>query len=447
MNVLIVIILLVVVFIIMFNKTFFPSSQVEEVTVNPFMGFAPPADGGPYSQPHSLVYANLTWRELEPEKGFYDFESIEEKFRLTYWKNQNIKLIFRVVLDYPRESSHMDIPDWLYEEINQDGTWYKHEWGSGFSPNYYNNTLIDYHKKLIEAVAEKYDHEPAIAFVELGSLGHWGEWHTLQEDGIYIPFPKLPTAETYVNHYTDNFKNKILLMRRPHQIAINNEMGLYNDMFGRYDHTIEEFLSWINDGYEFWLTNEQNPAMPDAWKSRPIGGEFAPTDDWSDYFSTSKFLRVMEQLQATHVSWLGPSSPTYYPTDGKLQARINQFLNKIGYHFRLIQTSVNKTEVTMQWENRGVAPFYFPWPVELSLADQDGKIVYQQLLDGIDIRAWLPGKHTEVANLDISNEITAGTYQLLVAILDPETMKPGIQLEMEEKLPDGRYKIGEVTID
>src|SRR5690606_37934946 len=97
---------------------------------NPYMGFAPPADGGPYSQIHSLVYANFTWREMEPEKGFYDFATIEKKYKLDYWKQQNVKLIFRVVLDYPGKSKDKEIPDWLYEEIDQDGTWYEHKWGS-----------------------------------------------------------------------------------------------------------------------------------------------------------------------------------------------------------------------------------------------------------------------------------------------------------------------------
>ena len=58
-------------------------------------------------------------------------------------------------------------------------------------------------------------------------------------------FPKLPIVETYVNHYVESFDQKILLMRRPHQVAIDHGMGLYNDMFGRVDHTIKEFSSLV----------------------------------------------------------------------------------------------------------------------------------------------------------------------------------------------------------
>ena len=394
--------------------------------VNPYMGFAPPADGGPFSQPHSLVFANITWSDFEPEKGVYDFESLEKKINLDYWESKNIRLILRVVLDYPGKKKHKDIPEWLYEEIDKEGIWYEHEWGSGFSPNYDNKRLIYFHEKMIKALANRYNQDPAIAFIELGSLGHWGEWHTLQQDGIYIPFPKLPVAETYVDHYTEYLDGKLLLMRRPHQIAIKNNIGLYNDMFGRYDHTIEEFLDWVDNGYEFWLTDERNPPMKAAWKTAPIGGEFAPTKNWGDYFSEESFKGTMEQLKLTHVSWLGPSSPAYYPVEGELNEHIHQFLGKIGYHFRLRQSihpkeveSKKDFELTLEWENTGVAPFYFPWPLEISLADEKGDIVYSQI-SAVDIRKWLPGKSKMEEQVKLSSsKCLKGQYTLCVAILDP----------------------------
>ncbi len=47
-----------------------------EVLINPFMGWAPDAKYKDYIQPHSLVYANLYWSDLEPSKGIYDFKNI-----------------------------------------------------------------------------------------------------------------------------------------------------------------------------------------------------------------------------------------------------------------------------------------------------------------------------------------------------------------------------------
>lgn len=426
--------------------------QKKEPIVNPFMGFAPPAEGGPYKQAHSLVYANFTWKDLEPEKGVYDFDKIEETFKFDYWKAQNKKLIFRVVLDYPGKVGHMDIPDWLYAELKADGSWYEHEWGSGFSPNYNNQILINYHEKLITALAERYNQDSFIAFIELGSLGHWGEWHTLQQEGIEIPFPKLSIAETYIKHYTERFIDKILLMRRPHQIALDNNMGLYNDMFGRRDHTIDEFHSWVTNGYTFWLTGEKHPSMNDSWRIAPIGGEFAPTKEWGDYFSPSSIAETMEQLQTTHVSWLGPSSPAYYSPNGNYQKEINRLLEKIGYHFWLAEAKYknsikagSKLSMKMKWENSGVAPFYFEWPLEISLANAEGKIIYKETASA-DIRKWLPGSHSIKEIISIPQDLKKGVYRINVAILDPDLMEPAIHLEMEGERDDLRYTIGNIHI-
>lgn len=357
-----------------------------------------------------------------------------------------------MVLDYPGKAGHKDIPEWLYDEINQEGSWYEHEWGSGFSPNYNHPKLIHYHEKLIEALAERYNNDPYISFIQLGSIGHWGEWHTLQQDGIHIPFPELQVAEIYVKHYVESFTNKVLLMRRPHQIALDNKMGLYNDMFGRVDHTVQEFHSWVTQGYKFWLTNETHPPMPYSWKTAPVGGEFAPTQDWGDYFSPTAFDSVMEQLQLTHVSWLGPSSPGDYSPTGPYQNEINHFLKKIGYHFRLVEAryqtaakSGSKLSLEMKWENNGVAPFYFDWPLEISISNQEGEIVHREKASA-DIREWVPGKHSIHERISIPRNLKKGVYEVNVAILDPDKEEPAIHLEMKGKREDLRYKIGELNI-
>ncbi len=71
----------------------------------------------------------------------------------------------------------MDIPKWLYEKTGGDGTWYEGAYGKGFAPDYNNELLIRYHSLAVQAMGEHLGKDGLIAFVELGSLGHWGEWH------------------------------------------------------------------------------------------------------------------------------------------------------------------------------------------------------------------------------------------------------------------------------
>ena len=58
---------------------------VDSVFRNPMMGFAPNADYFDAVGDNTLVYMDVTWRELEPEEGVFDFAGIEEEnFCLLY---------------------------------------------------------------------------------------------------------------------------------------------------------------------------------------------------------------------------------------------------------------------------------------------------------------------------------------------------------------------------
>ncbi|CAI8710065.1 Beta-galactosidase [Brevibacillus sp. IT-7CA2] len=425
----------------------------QDVLQNPYMGLAPDSRTSNNEQEHTLVYANLTWRILEPTKGDYAFDEVEDAIRFEEWTEKDVKFILRIVMDLPDKKSDMEIPDWLYNEIGgdndhfDDGEWYRNDYGKGYSPNYSNPLIIKYHKELIDALGERYKDDPRIAFIQLGSVGHWGEWHT----DTSIPFPATEITDQYVQPYLDNFPDSMLLMRRPHPVAKEYKLGLFNDMFGNKEDT-NSYLSWIQKGYVSWLTKEKMPAMPDFWKYAPSGGEFSPSNSLTSYFTRSSINQVISQAKASHISWLGPNTPARFEKDGEQQEYLDRFLNTIGYRFSITKETHAKAvepgdslAVTMDWQNRGVAPFYFPWILELSLADEDGEIVAKTNTDE-NIRKWLPGKKTVKQSLEIPDDLPEGTYTLCVAILDPHTEKPGIQFAMEGKRSDGRYTLGAVQV-
>lgn len=430
------------------NWVVFTPQGTNEVLNNPYMGFAPDARSGPYPFEHRLVYANLFWKDLEPEKGVIDFDKLDETLQLEEWASRGVQVIFRIVMDYPGEKKHKDIPGWLYDELNGDGTWYHNDYGQGFSPNYANPKLIAYHNLLIAKLGEHYDQDPRIAFIELGSLGHWGEWHTHEP----IAFPKLRVTDQYVWHYLNSFPDKLLLMRRPHKIALDNKLGLFNDMFGAKDHT-DNFISWFQHGYVSWLTQEKIPAMPDFWKYAPSGGEFADGSDGIEkYLSDAYIKRTLGQAQASHTSWLGPNVPVREETFSQFQANIEALERTMGYRFVLASETHSKQiqpgkklAVSMLWKNTGSAPFYFKWPLELSLADAQGKIVVKTNT-AEDIRKWLPGQVKSTQSIQLPSNLPEGTYTLCVAILDPQTNEPGIELAIKGKREDHRYELGQVIV-
>ncbi|THF79962.1 S-layer homology domain-containing protein [Cohnella fermenti] len=450
-------------------NTYYPRESFD-VLENPFMGWVPWAKdkdkpaGEAYSQPHSLVYAGISWRELEPERGVFDWEGIEEKYQFDFWSSQGKRINIRIVLDTPTEDpAHLDIPDWLYDELSEEGipgTWYDTtEIGAGFSPNYDSPTLLAEHGRMLEAVAARYNEDPRIGFVQLGSLGHWGEWHTWPSGSG--AFPLLSVSDSYVRQYMEAFPDKKIGMRKPFPIASEYKLGLFNDVFGIKSST-NEWIGWTKNGWsgigEF-VDPGDNPnekleasKMPDFWQNSFSGGEFAEGNP-QKWLTDDAIMESLRQVRDSHTSWLGPSAPASVPTDSPLQPNLDAMMKIMGYRY-VIEAVTHPSAVkrgtalpvSFVLNNKGVAPFYYDWPLELSLADAQGQVVYSTTEEGTDIRDWLPGKTTVNAVMSVPSTLNAGTYTLQVSLLDPSTGQPGIRLANDGVTAEGRYALDQVTV-
>ena len=100
----------------------------------------------------------------------------------------------------------------------------------------------------------------------------------------------------------------------------------------------------------------------------------------------------------------------------------------------------------MIWNNKGVAPFYYDWPIEFSLADSSGKVAASFILDDIKLNEILPGKTSINLTIEIPEKLKQGTYTLCIAILDPSTSEPGVQFAIEGKRADGRYELDSIQV-
>ncbi len=424
----ILLIVLILGFLFLSQKNIMTFQQDNTLCTNPLIGWVTDARDINIKQAHSLVYASFSWRDVESVKGKYDFGKFEEDYNFSYWKSKNIKIIIRLYLDYPLDKPHQDIPDWLFDEMDGNGVEYANAYGMGFSPDYNSPLLLDYHEKLIKAIADRYDDDPTIAFVEIGSLGHWGEWHTGTNDDAQIPFARRDVCEAVTNQYIKYFKNKILLMRRPTTIAVDNKMGLFNDSFGDVYQTEDCFINWFNNGYEDTQTGAWNPPMQNFWMYAPSGGEVAtPTEQ---YFTDATIEQTLRQLKAGHTSWLGPNAP-FYSTYDDIRKNLNIVQGKMGYKFYISKAVIDKKAIlngtrtlSITINNIGNAPFYYNWPLKLYIEDFNNSIKYVKSAD-VDIRNLLPDGCFEI-QFNIPNEYHSNAYKAYIAIVDPATDQPAI---------------------
>lgn len=79
--------------------------KTEEIFGNPLMGYAPCAWEETIGEDISLLYMDITWAELEPEEGKYDWEKIERENQTDRWREEGKHLVLRFVCDIPGRKS------------------------------------------------------------------------------------------------------------------------------------------------------------------------------------------------------------------------------------------------------------------------------------------------------------------------------------------------------
>ena len=415
------------------QKTFSYSS---EAFGNPLIGYAPSAWHDSVDDDVTLLYVDITWRELEPEEGIFDWEKIEEENQFDRWRLEGKHIVLRFLCDLPGDEEHMDIPDWLYKKIGGAGTAYHNSYGYGFCPDYSNSKFITYHQKAVDALGERYGQDTFISYVELGSLGHWGEWHIDSSEGL----PEMPEQEIrakYIRHWVDAFPHAKILMRRPFAEAEQYGFGLYNDMVGNQKSTAE-WMDWIQSGGEYDQTGEENALvpMPDAWKTAPIGGELTSSIPMQQLLNTN-LSTTIKHARDTHTTFLGPKI-----ADEKYSKGYDEILLNMGYRIWISDMTLSPKmgggiQVDLTWQNSGVAPLYADWPTYVQVVDKSGRILEWVAVD-IALSELLPGETIQTTTTfhQVEGWDTLDQYTVQLVIVDPMTNRAAVRFANKEANPD-----------
>lgn len=440
--------------------------------VNPLIGYMQNAERSkPYTET-SLVYIDLTWRELEPERGQFNWAAIAEANHLSRWRAEGKHAVLRFVCDLPGKEAHRDIPDWLYAATG-DGMDYDIDYGRGYCPNYANAVFREEHHRALREIGRYFTENwgAFVAYVELGSLGHWGEWHVKYADGLpYLP--KTEIRKEYVDAYTKAFPNARLLSRRSFQ-EMPAGTGIYNDVTGNVPET-ERLLRELSEGADFGSAQEEGAIKPlsEIWNSAPVGGEYTSSLSMEDMLNRD-FRSTLKLIEDSHPSFLGPKIPDMRAPadddDRKLSetALLNarKIQGMLGYRYRVTEIGISDAatedgvwttlyklltgqmgtpqtykSVRVTLRNDGLAPMYFDWPVKLYLmknGDRTQCTTYP--LGGLQLTKIPENAEASAEVLIPADELDAEHTQLYIGIEDPETGKPSVQLAMDVPSLDGMY--------
>ncbi len=406
----------------------------DEAYCNPLTGYAPSADYYEAALPESLVYIDVTWAQWEPEEGVYAWDQVAEDNYLKEWKSMGKHGVLRFVCDMPGDEAHRDIPEWLYEQT-EDGAAYEISYGRGYCPDYSNPVFIEKHERALKALGEKCSEDGFIAYVELGSLGHWGEWHIKEEEGL----PEMPDEEIcaqYVRQYEQAFPNARMMMRRNYAVGMEKGFGVFNDMTGMEEDT-REWLDWMENG-ESCQGDLRCQPVEKIWNQAPVGGEFTSSLPMEEMLG-SRLEKTLSLIRESHMTFIGPKCPVKEEalTDGAEAVR-----SSLGYRIWIKSMTVKESrfsdtlEICLVWRNDGAAPMYFDWSVVLYVRNSPDQ-EYQTQKTGLSLSELLPGKEIQTVT-DMpwkraeKEQITIG-----IGIIDPDTGKPCVRLAMEGEYTDG----------
>ena len=400
---------------------------------NPLKGWCPYVDAGPIHQPYSMVFLYVPWKDLEPEEGKYAFAEWEKRA----WNDPLAKgkrIVFRVYIDYPSLAS--GLPTWMKAKGIKLTAYKDH--GGGDSPDYDDPKMISALEKLIAALGKRYGDHPRIAFIQLGLLGFWGEWHTWPKEKL---FASAATQKRVIDAFHSDFPNKLLQARYPGDAGNRDWLGYHDDMFPE-----------DTDNGEDWgfLPVMRRAGRTGNWKVACIGGEMVPNR--AKKWLGKDFVTTVKMAEAGHFSWVGPYCPALEKANGAdFAKRSEELVRKLGYQFRLTEIRhPQKISAGAEWSirlrgvNEGVAPFYYPWKVELALLNAVGQPAVILPL-AVDIRKWLPGdfSHDEKVALKVAK----GKYRLALGIRDPWTDRPAIRFANDLDSAEGWTVLSTIEIE
>lgn len=405
---------------------------------NPLSGYAPPAELGEVCRDFRLVYIALTWAMWEPSPGGYDIRAVESQFHIRQWKEEGKHAVLRFFCDVPGKKLHIDIPEWLYQRTG-DGEFYNISLGAGYSPDYSNTTFRKRHKRAVTALATYCAGDSFVSYVELGSLGHGGEWHTCTDEGV-PPLPDREICREYALIYLEKFRHVHLLMSRNFRLADTEGLGLYNAGASVPEVTMEWLAHTRRSGRaETGGSPLACSPMKHFWEDAPAGGHLSPGENMER--SREQLRELFSLVRNCHLTYLSTGLLFGKWKDSAQARRLERLLGYRYFISRLrIRRSLNilfpgELAINMVWENSGAAPLYWDLSAVLYIFDLDGKTICMQEVD-VDLHRLLPGSSEEtVTYIPVTEEMKEG-YQLGVRITDPEDRET-VELAMDMELQDG----------
>ncbi len=397
----------------------------------------------------TAIYLRIPWSYIEPEEGKFNWSVVDTPAQRWIDKGKQVAFRFSCSESWMRYAT----PEWVQKAgakghnfrpgdgVTEDGPYWE--------PDYDDPIFLDKLDHFLAAAAERYDGNPEVAWVDVGSFGVWGEGHTYSS--TKLPY-SADTIRTHIDLHLKHFKQTLLAAnddfvsqdRGEETIEYAREKGL----------TLRDDSILVQGGENAYFHAEMAqgfwPTVPVILESEHYGGSKA-RGNWQD---GSLYLQAVEEYHASYASihWWPRE---FLEENRELVAKISR---RLGYRLQLneaswtAETLIGSTfDFTSEWRNAGVAPCYPGGHVAITLKDEKGGIAGVFVDGGFDVRSLPVGPPDEAdsrrqeATFALPFNLIGGEYEVYVSV-GTSTGAPRIALPLPDDDGHRRYRLGKLKV-
>jgi hypothetical protein len=412
------------------------------------------------------LYLRLAWSFLEPREGEFNWKYIDDVVEKYVPRGYGIS--FRIstketgsypgVVGHQKNGVQYATPTWV-EQAGAKGTvttaWGTRSWTPVWNDKVFLEKLDNFHK----VFAQRYDHQPWVRYVDIGSIGEWGEGHT--HFSTQIP-PSVEEVKANTDIFLKHYKNSLLVATddllyygksaEDQQILldyiVSNGISLRDDS-PLVDWYLENNLDtwsvshphffqqvYLNKPVIFELQHYHMVKSDGNWIGKngsDIIGKFG-------YSGADIFRNAMKTMGATYIGYHGYLEE--WLVDNPYLTR--ELANICGYWYFPVSTrlpsslSKGNNTIGLTWLNKGVAPAYKTFGLIFRLQPASGGNPVDIMIEDSGNLDFLPLQQTEKEYfLNVANEVSRGEYLLKLKMMDiSDRGTQDIHLGLEEQLLD-----------
>lgn len=385
------------------------------------------------------IYLRLAWSYLEPEEGRYNWTVIDTV--INQYVSQGYGISFRISCKETGKFPHSvgeefngvqyATPRWV-EKAGAKGVVAINGGVSSWTPDWSDSVFLTKLENFHTAFANRYDGKSWLRYVDIGSIGDWGEGHTSFSGKKPVT---LQDVKSHIDLYRRCYQNAQLVAtddllyysKSPQErdslyhYAVNNGLTLRDDspMVDWYLHQNPE--TWSVSHPEFYdplylkkpiiyeLQHYHEVVRDGNWKGKNGAAKIESLG-----FSGGEIMRKsMELMRATYIGFHG------FAEDWLLNNRelSNDLANRCGYwYFPVVakfptRLAAGENKLEIQWLNKGFAPAYKVFGLVLRL--ENSVEVFDIVIEDSGNMNWLPNKpFTQSYTIDVPQEIAKGDFKM-----------------------------------